>query len=583
MPSFIYGFPGDALGYLYFIWRWRESILPVEGYLPSVFSPSQPQQILLSFFLYTPSLWLAPVAAYNLVTLLTLVANFFSMFLVSRKLMSRPASFLAAVVFASSAYVQWHATQNIELAMVFWLPPFFLFLVRFLKDDSYRNLVFLSLFSSLAFLNSFYLGFFALILASSHLVLSVLLTLTKKDLRKTLKKSLNLFLFGLIFFFLTLPATVPFFKNFDRAESSPAAATSAFGRNTLSDLIAFGARPWDYLLPSIYHPIFGSPVKIFYEFLRKNYSYQFWSTFLPERANYLTFSTLVLALYALIRAWRRKDSGGGQDQAVVYGLAFSALLMFLVSLPAVVSWKGVNFYLPSYYLFKVLPMFRVYARAGIFVLTAAAFLAGFGLDFLVNRIKKDRIEVKVFGWVGKARPSLLLTVLLSSLILFENLNFPPFTLMDLSKTPQVYRWLKEQPGDLTIVEYPKDNSGHDLGGGCPVWLSPAVARDYNPAYEYFYQTVHGKKVLDTRNLTKEERIVLADLSRETFDLLRSHEVDYLLFHTRDPLVGIHPFPYPQENPLDDCWQRRVTILPKEIFSGFRKVVQFDDGAVFRLQ
>jgi len=102
-------------------------------------------------------------------------------------------------------------------------------------------------------------------------------------------------------------------------------------------------------------------------------------------------------------------------------------------------------------------MFRVYARAGVLVLFSVATLSAFSWDYIILRIKNG---------------TFLLTVFLSLLIIFENLTLPPLPVMDVSRVPKVYNWLKDTPGDFLIAEYPKDNSVNDLGGAVPVgWIA----------------------------------------------------------------------------------------------------------------
>ena len=62
-------------------------------------------------------------------------------------------------------------------------------------------------------------------------------------------------------------------------------------------------------------------------------------------------------------------------------------------------------------------------------------------------------------------------------MLFEFWNWPPYKVIDVSGVPAVYYWLKDQPQDTVIAEYPLD-------AGSP-----------NEMYK-FYQTVHEKKMIN---------------------------------------------------------------------------------------
>ncbi|MEK7611513.1 MAG: hypothetical protein AAB486_04045 [Patescibacteria group bacterium] len=574
LSSFILGYPSDVLGYLFSINDWLKNTLPVAGYFRGIFFPALPQQTFLSIFLYTPAILAGAAAAYNLVMLLTLIANFLAAFFVGQRLLkSKSPALITAVIYATSLFVQWHALQNIELAMVFWLPLIILFLINLIERPSAKGLLALSLPAAAAFMTSFYLGFFSLIpVFSIWLTVSLYKYFVTKGSR-----GLNILyipVFLVLFTVLTLPSTHVFFDYLGKPSVWAEYSKENIYRSSLNDVVAYGARPWDYLMPSIYHPVFGSTVRTFYQYVRENYSFQFWSTFLPERANYLTFTGMGLALYAFwtaLRAWRRKTHTVSPDDFRSIGLLVAlAVIMFLVSLPAVIEIKGIHLYFPSYYLFKIFPMFRVYARAGVFVLLAVSFLAGYGLKFILAKITKKTAAV--------------LTAVLCGVVLFENINFPPLPVMDVGRVPQVYAWLKSQPGELLIAEYPRDNSVVDLGGGCPSWLDPKITRDYNGAYTAFYQTVHGKITFGTEKLSKEDRAALGDLaSVDSYRVLKKSGVNYVLVHTKDPMIGVHPFPYPQENPLDDCWQRRIMRAPEKVYGGFTEVVGFDDGIIYRLQ
>lgn len=584
MNRFIYGYPSDSLGYLVYINDWLIHTLPIVGYFKAIFAPPIPQQTLLSVILYTPAIIIiGTVGAYNLVLVLTFILNFLSTFFVGRRLLaSKSVALITATIFSTSLYVQWHALQNIELSMVFWLPLLFLYLIKFLERGTFKDVLVLSLVAAAVFMTSFYQGFFSLILIFGSILVSFFCRFfwDKKNPTHLVISSL---IFLILFLVFTLPSTVTFLKFLGKPEEWKVYAQNYIYHSSQDEIIAYGARPWDYLMPSVNHPAFGGFVQDFYSFIRRNASYQYWSPFLPERLNYLTFTGLVLALGAVIRALKRRDVEEETRRIIIF-LTGVFLLMFFVSLPAYLSFRGLKFYFPSFFLFKILPMFRIYARSGVFVLLAVAVLAGYGLKFLLAQIKNDQFCLRFGGISLPGRKSVVLTIILCGLVLFENLNFPPLPVMNVGRLPPVYTWLKNQPGNAKITEYPKDNSVVDIGGGCPSWLSPEIVRDYNGAYESFYQIFHTKEVLTPVLLTKEERILAADLIKAgAHEVLKKHGVDYVIVHTQDPMIGIHPWPYPQENPLDECWQRRIMKKPEKVYEGFKKVAEFDDGLVYEVQ
>jgi hypothetical protein len=95
---------------------------------------------------------------------------------------------------------------------------------------------------------------------------------------------------------------------------------------------------------------------------------------------------------------------------------------------------------------------------------AVAGLAGFALKFILERFKSQKTKIAI-------------TSLFCGFVLFEFWNYPPFKVIDISKVPAVYYWVKEQPGDFAIAQYPLDADSPD-------------------AMYQFYQTKHEKKMIN---------------------------------------------------------------------------------------
>lgn len=584
---FIYGFPGDALKYIFSYW------LDSRGLLDSVF----PAQLVTFYFLKFITRFFGIIEGYNLSLLLASVLALVCSYALARRYVGRGPSVLVSLVYTSSNYFTWHGMQNVEIILAAALLPLFWSALLGLEErlNNGTSILFPVIFTSFAFafvfFSSFYLGYFSLIFSIVFFLASRLADWRLEGKAFIAKKIIfAYFSFVCLSFFLTLPATYQFWQYFlgGLGGQRVRQIESGLQRNNLADLVAYGARPWDYLAPSIHQPLTGKYISVFYSYIRETKSYQYWSVFLPERANYLTFTGIGLTFYVIwtaFRSWRQKSRLiPPKDLRNVLLFLFVAIFMFLVSLPAVIEIKGFHLYFPSYFLFKVFPMFRVYARAGVFVLLSVSILTGYGLKLLLAKIRSDWFLVRLGRVSLLGRKSVVLITVLCGLIIFENLNFPPLTIIDVSKTPRVYDWIKNQPGEVKITEYPKDNSVVDLGGGCPSWLGLEVVRDYNGAYESFYQIFHGKVVLASSVLTKEERILAADLTEVgSYEVLKKHSVDYAVAHTKDPMIGTHSWPYPQENPLDECWRRRIMRKPEKVYSGFKQVAEFDDGVIYKVE
>jgi hypothetical protein len=134
-------------------------------------------------------------------------------------------------------------------------------------------------------------------------------------------------------------------------------------------------------------------------------------------------------------------------------------------------------------------------------------LAGFGLKFILARFKSNAKKIVIAG-------------LFYGLILFEFWNYPPFKVIDLSMVPGVYHWLKEQPKDFVIAEYPLD------------------AATTNELYR-FYQTKYAKKRINATipgsYANKVTKSIKKLSSIETAPVLSWMDVRYVLVHKQDYL------------------------------------------------
>jgi len=584
---YVYGFPGDVLTYLYGIWMWNN------GFIKTVF----PNQTVFVYLLGFSIRIFGSAWGLNVFLLSTFALSYFFTYRFLRVYVGKEASCVGALIYSFSQYFIWHAMQHPEIVLASAFIP--ILIDNLLKLETENNSLKAFSFRALMcgttltaiFLSSFYVGYFASISSLGSFAIFRLWSVWKTGITI---HNLGRSCFGYLIIFvvlaiLTLPATGPVIRYYLGGLDSAAKHDIEKGitRNTIFDLVAYGARPWDYLMPSIHNPLVGSAVSGFDSYIRSNFSYQYWSPSLPERINFLTFTGLALSSSVLVLLRLKVNSEppfSAERQRTIFFFCFLSVIMFLVSLPPVFSFRGLQVYLPSSVLFKVFPMFRVYARAGVFVLFCTAALSAFSWDFLISRLKKgDPIEEPRLTKPA-FKKSTILTLLLCSFIVFENITIPPLPVMDLSRVPKVYSWIKNEPGELLIAEYPRDNSKNDLGGGCPSWLGVGITRDYNHTYEFYYQTIHHKRVFDYTKLSKEDKITMASLeSEEAYRLLKGNGVNFVVVHTKDPIIGIQPWPYPQENPLDSCWMRRVTNKPTQVYKEFKIVADFDDGVVYKVQ
>ena len=220
--------------------------------------------------------------------------------------------------------------------------------------------------------------------------------------------------------------------------------------------------------------------------------------------------------------------------------------MFIFSGSPISSTFGFRIPLPSYFLYKFFPVFRVYARFGILVMLCVSVLAGIGLTHIFKKIKAIQLKS-------------LIAALIILFILLEFINFPPYKITKSAEVPFAYQWLAKQPGNFAIVEYPfvrSDNARH---------------------YQYLlYQRFHQKKLVNGaligsigESLRKEMTNIQ---SQQTVRLLSSVNAKYVFIHKDIYQEGYFPKALKRYyNP-----QRYKTLSP-EYNEGEEPVIEEDIG------
>ena len=255
-------------------------------------------------------------------------------------------------------------------------------------------------------------------------------------------------------------------------------------------------------MPSSSHPVFG-------KFTEQFVGTKLYGVSFTEHALYLGWIPLLFAFLTFQR-WKKNRKFQAQELANS-GVNDDFYISFFISL-AIVAWffsqppwwkfGPVKIYMPSFFMYKILPMYRAYCRFGIVVMLAVAVLAGYGLKFVLEGLKSKNAKSTM-------------AILFCGLVLFEFWNYPPFKVIDISKVPSVYYWLKEQPKGIVIAEYPLDS-------GSP-----------NEMYK-FYQITHEKRIINGTipgtyaNKFAQDIIKLSDPKTEI--ILKSMGVTYVLVH-----------------------------------------------------
>ncbi len=445
------------------------------------------------------SVFTGNIFAYNIQVLFGFILSaLFAYYLVYYILRDKKAAFFSALIYAFCPYHFVRSWQHLGLSMTQWIPLYLLALLKLKDKPDLKNTFFAAISLFLVFSFDLYYAYFMFIATVIFGVFILGFGWKNKVKESThfkndLKVINKIFICGVIVFLLILPNLyLIFFKNKIKYTGAEVSAHNPYTR-PFEDLFSQSAKPLGYLLPASTHPVLGSFTESFVG--SKWYGGSF-----TEHTLYLGWVPLIFAFMAF-RRWRKSRN------FYIGFFIFLSVGAWLFSQPPWWNLFGLKIYMPSFFMYKILPMFRAYCRFGIVVMLAVAVLAGFGLKLFLERFKSHKIKLAV-------------AALSCGLVLFEFWNYPPFKVIDVSKVPAVYYWLRSQPQDSVIAEYPLDH------------VAP------NEIYK-FYQTVHEKGIINgTIPGTHANRIAntISKLSDEHVPkVLKWMGVKYVLVHRDDYL------------------------------------------------
>ena len=545
----IYGYPEDSFGTIWQLWRYRNALTNgwpwnEAEFIGSPFGVSLgtglPQPIHCAGLVLT--LLSNEVVAYNWLVMLGFWLSAFSAYLLVRALWQNEwAGLLAGVLYGFCPYLTWRATQHISLAHAEWIPLYLLSLFYLSRRKNLRSTLLCGIALATVLVFNYYYGYFMAVATAAFLASKGAYALRRRGSSLDWKHA-GLYLWAILLAaLLSLPWTWPTLRTvlvehplspFGQSEqhdlawrSDEVPAIVRAVNRPYSHLFALSARPWDYFLPAIDHPLFGGFSQAAYDSIEgwdlgvSNYgipnlqaNWLSKSAYPHERPVYLGYTALALAAFGLRAAFGRRKwaaNDGDRFALLFFVILFAVAVWF--SMPPVIpigelaqnwwpSFPDWQLPTPSYFLYRVLPMFRCYVRFGIVAILSIAVLAGFGMRELLQAIRNK--------WTKAGAVALIFV-----LVIFEFLHLPHHTRFP--TIPEEYEWLAKQPGDFVIVEYPQS---------------------YN--YELFYQRIHHKRMLNSHGIQPLVGEVIwpriEDLSDPaTVERLGALGIRYVLLHTAD--------------------------------------------------
>ena len=522
--SSIYGLWGDHFGQLWSDWWRKEALLSGKSlfYTPLIDAPFGTAYNVTAFQPLHTALRLGltlltnEVLSLNIWLLLSFPLSGLAVhFLVKRLTGNRLAGSFSGLIYAFSMYRFSHAWEHSSLMFTFWMPFYVLALVGFSEKKNIKNAIAAALLFAAVLLDNFYYGYFTFLFTAFFFLFQIRRWLDWRSLRL-------LFLFFAFCLLFSVPFILPTVRIAVTGNVGGELASQDYQRS-LHDVNWFSARPWHYVLPSPWHPLWGRYSRKVLDWIATKPPYFLTQPYSGKEHNlYLGWTALILSAVAVLRRpTLRVDEKTLRvflrRRRWVLTFLFLGIVMMIFSAPPYATISLHKIYFPSHYLYNFFPMFRCYARFGVLVLLCVSVLAGFGLKVVLEKIKSRRNCFYVF-------------MFLCFLVLLEVL-LPPFN-VDLTP-PEAYRWLAEQSDDFIVMEYPLPTDHTDI----------------------LYQRAHGKRLFDPRRkgaseflspLAEEEKIDFDLLSKSIVEfpnILKELGVNYVILHKdeEDPLKRLEDF------------------------------------------
>jgi hypothetical protein len=472
--SLTLGPPGDNLEYIWKAWWFKHSIIDLQAspsFSPDVYYPigynlalseMTPANNLLALPITAA---LGPVVAYNVLIFGSFVLSAFTMYLLVVCLTGSPAAaVVSGAIFAFSPYRMIHSAGHLPLMGTYWLPLLFLAIEGSINQRKLRYSALAGLAYSGAALSSWYYAVYAAALLPIYLIVR-LRAWRRYPWDPWMAKAVGVFL--AVVLAMVLPYALPYLQlNSDQRLSQP-----------FQEHLDLSATPSDLLRPSLLHPLWGG-------WLLRRLAPSV--AMVVERS--ISLGAVPLAL-AILGFWGRRRHQSMQALAAM-GLASFAfacgpilqvggsvakvgipplgldvldrlgILPFLAErlgpdiLAQTTNQGQVFLPLPGMVLYLFVPGFtatRVWARFGVFTMLVVAAAAGCGVAALLHGVARVRLPGRpcALPALTKAAVAGLLVVE----VLFEFVSIVP-SMSSAVRPREVDLWLREQPGDFAIMEYP---------------------------------------------------------------------------------------------------------------------------------
>lgn len=410
------------------------------------------------------SVFLGPIAGYNLAMLLTFVLSGWTMYLwVYHNTRNNIASVLSGTIFMVLPYRMAHfLIGHLNLSGTQWIPLLFLGLQGLIQGGmrKFQAALLAGLALGLIAFTSMYYLYMTLLIAGVFALILLIATRLRR-----LKES-QFWLEIALFVIVALPFIYFAMRPFINLADAGVITTRDW-----TYINEYSASPLDYLLPSTDHFLVG-------QWVGDHFNRELW----PEVTLFIGFASLGLLIYWLFN--KNKDF----SKPIVFSVLIAGLVAFIFSLGPTLHWNGrpvlTNpadpesfIYLPAYWAIHKFPFFdrmRAIARFGLYPGMFAAFISGISAAMILGRTRKRAV---LFG------------VTLIAAVLFE--FYPGSYQKDISlvEPRPIDLWLRDQQVPSPVVYFPVESNQNQFNifatyyNGQPIYGGLFSA---NKPYQYQY-------------------------------------------------------------------------------------------------
>jgi hypothetical protein len=393
-------------------------------------------------------------AAYNLVVLSGLVFSALAMYVLVRRLgMSIPVAAWGALVYT---VFPWHlekAQGHASLAHLEGFPLLVLASLSWYRRPDLRRALLLAGAIAVLWTTAGYFGVIGFVALTTLLLVAAVMQRARLGARRVVR------LFSLGFAPSLLVVLVV-----DAMGRLGAGFNGVATARSVGDLAVYGARPWEFVIPSYRNIVFGGSVS---PWLAKHLHGSNFS----ETSLFVGWLTLLLAIFWIAYALTRRTKLGDQQAFATVALAAIVLVGLVCSLPSPLPHTGIP--MPARFIWQLAPEFRVSSRFIAIVMTGLVPLASFSLEAIRSSLTRATN-------LRRAAPVLAVTVcVVAWLLSYLELAFaPPAITTRLTPPPPEYALVKSAPPGI-LAEYPLASADQ------------AVNSDY-----VFWQRIHGRPLLN---------------------------------------------------------------------------------------